>query len=183
MSKTLSTVRLIDLLPQNLKTTEIIALSEALAEGVSIVLESIDKLKIDVDNASDEILDILAYSMHVDFYNSSMNVELKRNLIKNSFNIHLKKGTPSAVEDLISMLFGSGIVEEWWEYGGEPHHFRILTTNEDVNNSLVKDFVKALDTVKRKSSWLDTVILQIQADIEVYYSATVQTVSFQTINS
>ncbi|MFQ9474035.1 MAG: phage tail protein [Oscillospiraceae bacterium] len=33
-------------------------------------------------------------------------------------------GTPAAVNRIIETIFETGYIEEWYEYDGEPHHFR-----------------------------------------------------------
>ncbi|MEK3976047.1 phage tail protein I [Psychrobacillus sp. FSL K6-1267] len=114
----------------------------------------------DIDHLPEGILDFLAYDQHIDFYEVTLPIEQKRELLKNSIPWHRKKGTPSAVEGLISTLFDQGRVEEWFEYGGDPYYFRIITTNKTVTNEKATEFIKALDSVKNKRSWLEAVILE-----------------------
>jgi len=49
----------------------------------------------------------------------------QRNLIKNSIALHRTKGTPWAIKQVLVTLGMNGIVSEWFEYDGEPYHFRI----------------------------------------------------------
>ena len=41
-------------------------------------------------------------------------------------------GTRRAVERVVTAYFGSGQVQHWYEYGGRPHFFKILTNNPQV---------------------------------------------------
>lgn len=114
----------------------------------------------DINKLPEGILDFLAYDQHIDFYDVTLPIEQKRELIKQSIPWHRKKGTPSAVEGLISTLFDRGRVEEWFDYGGEPYHFRIITTNRSITNERATEFIRALDSVKNKRSWLEAVIIE-----------------------
>ena len=41
---------------------------------------------------SEELIDILAYDMHVDWYDYSYPVDMKREIVKNSVKVHKKNG-------------------------------------------------------------------------------------------
>ncbi len=43
--------------------------------------------------------------------------------------VHTFRGTPYAVEQVIQTYFGDGEVSEWFEYGGQPGMFKVVTTN------------------------------------------------------
>lgn len=152
-----------NLIPHSLQQDPfVIALSNAVEKELK---EAYNEARVlfnlsDYDNLPEGILDYLAYDQHIDFYEVTLPIEQKRGLLKNSIPWHRKKGTPSAVEGLISTLFDQGRVEEWFEYGGEPYYFRIVTTNKSVTNEKAAEFIRALDSVKNKRSWLETVILE-----------------------
>lgn len=134
-----------------------------------------------VDELDNTALDELACEMHVDFYDANASLEQKRDLIKKSLIIHETKGTPYAVETLISALFGEGYVEEWFEYGGDPYTFRVLTNNAAVTNEKAQEFIKALNSVKNARSWLDSVIITLNEDLPLYFAGIVHTGDFITI--
>lgn len=85
-----------------------------------------------IDELSEEILDVLAYDLHVDWYDYSYDIETKRATIKNSVEIHRKMGTKYAVEKATSNVYPGAKVEEWFEYGGQPYTFRV---HLDINES------------------------------------------------
>lgn len=128
-----------------------------------------------INELDDKVLDELAWQMHVDFYDANADIEQKRELIKKSLIIHRTKGTPYAVETLISALFGDGYVEEWFEYGGDPYTFRVITNNVAVTNDKAQEFIKALNSVKNARSWLDKVVLLLAEDLNLYYGFAVHT--------
>lgn len=123
------------------------------------------------DNA---LTDELAWQNHVDFYNAALPVEQKRALVRGAYSFHRKKGTNAAVEDLIKILFGDGRVEDWYEYGGQPGHFRVLTSNESVTTGRALEFIRALNSVKRLSAHLDVVIIETSEEMQVIYGLGLQ---------
>lgn len=81
-----------------------------------------------IDELDSDVIDSLAWQYNVDFYEPvGMKISTKRKLVRESIAWHRMKGTPAAVEKLLSSSFGqSAKVTEWHEYGGEPYHFKVL---------------------------------------------------------
>lgn len=130
------------------------------------------------DNA---LTDELAWQNNVGFYNVNLPIEQKRALVRGAYLFHRKKGTNAAVEDLIKILFGEGRVEDWYEYGGEPGHFRVLTPNQSVTTDRAVEFIRALDSVKRLSAHLDAVIVESSEEMKVIFGFAMQTGDIITI--
>lgn len=100
------------------------------------------------------IVDELAWQFHCDYYDQTADIETKKNLVKQSIKIHRTKGTPQAVIDLLKTAFPSDtILLEWFEYGGKPHHFKIITSNFDGYDE--EKFMRALNSVKNARSYLE----------------------------
>jgi phage tail P2-like protein len=79
-----------------------------------------------IDELSGPILDELAWGMHVDAYDALAADTEKRSMIKNSIEVHYFKGMPFAVEKIVESVFGdAGKIEEWFQYSGQPYHFRM----------------------------------------------------------
>ena len=88
-----------------------------------------------IDVAGDDVLDMLAAELDTQYYDVLLDVEAKRKLVKNTLIWYGKAGTPAAVEELITSVFGEGRVEEWFDYGGEPFYFKVYTNatfTEDI---------------------------------------------------
>ena len=169
MSKTLSDFRLSELLPPNLSALdESKAISSTEFAGRKLILDNIPKAYIDIDTAPDWVLALLAWERHVDFYDAELPVEVRRTLIRNAFKWHLYKGTPEAIEDLIAAVFGVGKVREWFEYGGEPHHFRIESSPEVRSKENLFYFLRVLSSIKRFSSWLDEIRMIEKDEVSLY---------------
>jgi phage tail P2-like protein len=100
------------------------------------------------------LVDELAWQFHCDWYDKSAPIETKVALVKQSIKMHQTKGTPQAVIDLLNTAFPSDtILLEWFDYDGEPFHFKIMTSS--LENELA--FRKALSTVKNARSVLDSI--------------------------
>lgn len=156
-------------------------LSKELPEKIKI-LTRWDKL----DQLTDAELDELANELSIDWYYSNADRETKISLIKNSDIVHSKLGTDYAVNQTIEDYFGSGHVVPWYEYDGQPYHFRIETDQIQrvADNYLL--FLDILQKVKRASTVLDATVLTLQAETPVYmgvcyHELTVETVNFQNI--
>ena len=148
-----------------------------LALGKSIALELQENIRLArlsiifprIDELNDTLLDILAYDLHIDWYDCDSPIDLKRAIIKQSVKVHKRMGTKPAVESVIRAYFGSGEVKEWHEYGGKPHHFRILSSNPGLTNERYNDFFRILSSVKRLSSWLDTIQIVLTGEMSLYF--------------
>jgi len=108
-----------------------------------------------IDVLEDQILDELAWQMHVDFYDTDLTVDKKRLLIKNSLKWHKTKGTPAAVNEVINTVFNTGEVKEWFEYGGDPYTFRVVIENEIIEIPKIYELSNAINSVKNMRSHLE----------------------------
>lgn len=114
-----------------------------------------------VDHLSESELDELAWELNIQWYDIGANLEVKRSLIKNSDKVFQRLGTKWAVENIINTYFGEGHVEEWFEYDGEPGHFRVLSPNPSLNDERLAEFLNLLNKVKRASAKLDGVLITL----------------------
>jgi len=128
MSKTLTDISFADLLPSSISEDESVrAAAQAIDGELKQINQAIDALYIYSRWAELEepLLTHLAWQFKVDFWDDGLSLEKKRLLVRNSVVRHRQKGTPLAIEEAISDVLGGGVVEEWWEYGGAPYHFRV----------------------------------------------------------
>lgn len=113
------------------------------------------------------LVDELAWQFHVDYYDKSADIQTKKNLVKQSIRIHRTKGTPQAVLDLLSTAFPADtILLEWFDYGGEPYHFKIITSGFDGYDK--EKFLQALNSVKNARSYLDNEQIDIYKTVIHY---------------
>lgn len=174
----LKDVHLLDLLPQSIKhDANIIAAADALNQQLQAITNNIPKLAIlsNINNLSSEWLDALAWQWSAPFYSQLLPIEQKRELVSKALAWHKRRGTPSAVEELISTVFGSGEVKEWFEYGGQPGYFKVLTSDPSATADKANEFLAAINSVKNTRSWLESIEITNEGDTTIYYGFAVHT--------
>lgn len=73
-----------------------------------------------------ELLPWLAWAMSVDVWNNEWTETVRRNVIRESVQVHKQKGTIGALRRALSaFLYAELRIEEWFEYGGAPYTFRV----------------------------------------------------------
>ena len=154
--------RFTQILPQNLSSqTRTQALAYAVGRQVDKLLAMADRMVIwaDLDRVPEQLLDYLAAELRTPAYSADYPVETKRTLVRQSLLFYAAMGTPAAVDQLIRAIFSTGQMEEWFEYGGEPHHFRatIGAAGVTIGPAELDAFRRVLSSVKRLSSWLDSI--------------------------
>lgn len=110
-----------------------------------------------IDELSSELVDALAIHFHVDFYDHNLSLDKRRALVKNSIHWHMKKGTKAAVQELVQTVFESGIVSEWFEYGGNPYCFKVTTVDTMPSDEEINRLIQAINSVKNTRSHLDEI--------------------------
>ncbi|UHA74453.1 phage tail protein I [Paenibacillus sp. 481] len=166
-------VSLLDLLPSNVaKDPNIKAAAIAIDRELDELIEEIRQLPrfSRMDELTDEEVDDLAWEFHVDFYDPTLPLQQRRELVKNAIPWHRRKATPSAIEELVTSLFGEGKVEEWFEYGGQPYHYRVITNNPDVTTSKAQEFIKAVESVTRLSARLEKIVISQTENMNLYFA-------------
>lgn len=93
-----------------------------------------------IDELPEGELDRLAEELHITWYLKSEPIDVKRNLVKNSDQVYQKLGTKWAVENVIHTYFGDGYIQEWFQYEGEPGHFRIFSANPSITDERLMQF-------------------------------------------
>lgn len=108
-----------------------------------------------IDFLPEDFLDALAWELDIEWYDKSADIDVKRSLIKSSDKVHAHNGTKAAVLKVVEDYYGGGIIEEWFEYGGDPGHFKISVTSEDMHITVPEEFIALVNKIKRKSAILD----------------------------
>ena len=126
--------------PALTRDKSIMALAAADAEALAARLEEIDRVRIisNIDGLDEAVLDILARDFKVDWYDPDYSLEEKRRTVKSSWRVHKTLGTKAAVERAISAIYPETTVEEWFEYGGEPYHFRLRINLANDSGDITK---------------------------------------------
>jgi len=143
------------LLPAFMRDDEaVIALSKAMNQLLGEPGKRLSTIRTwdKIDELSEAECDELAWELDIDWYDSSMTLEEKQNTIKDAQKIKSKRGTKWAVERLISVYFGEGYVLEWYETGGSPYTFIVLTTNNQILTENFNKFMEAANAAKNERS-------------------------------
>lgn len=176
--------QLIQILPEFLKNDAYIkALGYALDKQVRKLLDKCKMIEIwsNLNDADEKILDYLATELRTQYYSSNLDVETKRKLVANTFMWYKKAGTKTAVEELVSILFGEGEVKEWHEYGGSPHHFKIITSNPNITDDTIDKMNNVIGQIKRKTARLDSVEINLSATMEMFQGFALHTGTYITL--
>ncbi len=122
--------QLTDIMPGNItKKPEVKALSYALQQACRLLYRYSRRLYIytNLDEQPEEVIDLLASELRTQYYRSTLDLDTKRRLVKNTLIWYMSAGTPEAVEELVAAVFGEGEVKEWYEYDDKPFYFKIKT--------------------------------------------------------
>ncbi|MCT4575079.1 MAG: phage tail protein I [Alphaproteobacteria bacterium] len=99
--------------------------------------EILSKYLLNPNECPEYLLPWLAWTLSVDVWNDKWAVEIRRKVIKESLSIHRSKGTIGALKQALKTFGFSDVkIEEWFNYGGEPYHFRafleVMTAGFDL---------------------------------------------------
>lgn len=165
----LTAENLLRALPDVLKNDEsMAALAASIAQVLAARPEEIQRLAIypRIDELPEDLLDILAYDFKVDWWDADYSLEEKRRTLKDSWRVHRMLGTKAAVELAISAIFPEVRVSEWFEYDGDPYHFRLFidATDEDTSSERYRRVLERVNFYKNLRSHLDEIIYIIRAE-------------------
>lgn len=167
--KKLSAVSLLDILPESiLLDPKLKASAQALDSQLQAVTNSIrEVLHIPrLDELSGNILDYLAEQFHLDFYEPLYLSEAeKRNLIRESIAWHRIKGTPAAVEKIAHDAFADAEILEWFDYDGQPYHFKVRSHGFKQTPDGWATYIRMLNSAKNVRSWCDGYELVLDEDV------------------
>ena len=157
---------LLDLLPSAMKKdTDMACLSYAIRQVTLELLGMLTRTQTQcfVDGLPENILDVMAVETNAMYYDQSLPIEAKRELIRASYSAwYARAGTPAAVEELVRAVFGEGRVVEWFDFTeGEktPGLFDIVT-NAPLTEDIIEYFNNMIHRVKNERSHLRRVLVE-----------------------
>lgn len=144
-------------------------LAESISDSIAQLMTDTDKAAIftRIDDLDEPLLDILAADLKVDWYDYEGTIEEKRKTIRECIDVHRYKGTKYAVETALKGVYENVMVSEWFEYGGEPYHFKVTiydSTNDVEKRSRILDKIKCYKNLR---SVLDDVVFMIGSSAEM----------------
>jgi len=168
----LENLRLEDIAPDSIKIPDVLAFFNAINPELQQITKAISEALImtRIDELPEEIVDLLAWQLHVDFYEPlGLDLDRKRALVKNSLIWHRYKGTKYALESMIRTLFFENFyIEEWFEYDGEPYFFRLVSWDSLREKEQYNDLIRAIYELKNERSWLEGITFHREAEGTIY---------------
>jgi phage tail P2-like protein len=184
--KELQDLDLADISPQSLLADPMV---KAILDGITVELKSytqdLAQLLI-IPNIKTLNVDVLEHVMamfKVDFDDDSLPIAQRRKMLLQSLQWHAIKGTPAAVENLITQVFGKAVVQEWWQYGGSPYHFRILTSDTIVDPIEIAKINRFVGIAKNARSQFDGIFRAASAKAQEYEGVAIFRFRSQTIRA
>lgn len=133
------------------------AIAKAIEAGLRLmnrILSDGVKCITDFDEMPEWRLDELAWEYNIP-YDYSADVEIKREWARNALSLSKLYGTPEGIERYMEAYFNGATVEEFWEYDGDPYHFRVRFPGGWTPEK-VAWATKAINDVKNVRSILDS---------------------------
>lgn len=167
----LSTMDLIKLLPEWMREDAAIrGLARGTEQSLIPLAERLHALSQwqSIGGMTEAELDEMAWELNIPWYDSTAGIDTKRAVIRNSDKMHARLGTKWSVEQILKDYLRTGYVQEWFEYGGLPQHFKLFSDNPEVTNDRWDYIVSLLGYIKRKSAYLDTVMIGLTGNTPAY---------------
>lgn len=167
---------LIDIWPE--KDPEIQALSYALQQQFKKLKAYADKTQCysDVDDLDEEILDYFAVEMRSMYYEQDLEIERKREIVKNTLKWYTYAGVPATVAEMVGVVFGSGKIVEWFDYDEPP--FTPGTFDIITSARLTPDIIDQLNAMIQKAKNVRSHIRKVT--IVRYVHSAMHLAAFQT---
>lgn len=124
------------------------AMNDVIAQGVACVNN--------VDTMPEWRLDELAWEFNIPF-DFTADIAVKRKWIAEAVTTYSTYGTPAVIKNYLESMFDSARVEEWWEYGGDPHHFKVYVTGEPTASNMAWA-TEVIEKTKNCRSYLDELV-------------------------
>ena len=175
MSKALSDISFAELLPDSIAQDETMQAAAQMLDGeLSAIEDEISNALIwsRIDELQEPLLSYLAWQLHVEYWRPEMILAEKREMIKKAFILHSTKGTPGGIENAMAAAVqgvGGAYVEEWFEYAGDPFHFKVVVDiiGELVGDDLEEELLRIVNVYKNLRSQLDGFEYNLSASGEV----------------
>ena len=137
--------------------------SYALKVGTQLVLEHADIIRTNamIDIMPEPVIDILALQFRAQYYDQTLPLQTKREIVKRALRWHYHAGTPSTVSELINVVFGGGDIVEWPDFDEPPYTpgtFDIVTKAQ-LTPDMVDRFMRILQDVKGAGDHLRRVLV------------------------
>ena len=180
--KLINEIILQDVMPSNLlKDSNTNAIAESLNSELGQVSQVTREALIlpRLDELDEQIVDMLAWQYHVDFYELADDIDMKRRMVRESLLWHMKKGTKYAIIKALDMLGIEAEYKNWYEFEPvhEPYTFEIYAHVRDDYyrhhnyEEMVQNIYRAVNKSKAARSLMSRLETEIerQEEMQLYY--------------
>ena len=144
------------------------ALAKAIEAGLKYCLarcqEGIDCI-IDVEKMPEWRLDELAREYNIP-YDYAVDAAVKREWIGSAYALSRLYGTSDGIDRFMRAYYNGAIVEENWDYGGEPFHFRLVFPGGWTPERIAWAN-RTVPYVKNVRSVLDGYVFSVEMDVPI----------------
>ena len=131
--------------------------AQAWAQALAIALGTVHKKTMDyadrsqiytaLDDVPEKVLDALAVSWKIDWYDTAYSTEQKRRIVKSALTVRRLMGTVEAVKLQVGAIYPGTTLEEWFQYDGTPGCFRLNVnlTDESIIPPVVMQSPAAIE--------------------------------------
>ncbi len=134
---------------------------------------SADQILNDPDNMPEWRLDEMAWEWNMTWYDFSMPLDIKREMVKRAEAISRGIGTPGLLKYMLEAVFETVNILEWPDYDGDPYHFRV-----EIGGNRAGDMEawaqKAVEIFKPLSRVFDGFIVQATNTATVFTAAVLE---------
>ncbi len=134
----------------------------------------------DFQNLDEAVLDELAYQWRTEGYEQTLPKTTKAKLVETSYVVRKTKGTRYAVAKTVKDIHGDFELLEWYQYDGEPYHFKIIGETAPPGEKL-EEIYKAIGITKNERSYLEGIIVSNHWEGNNYHGITTHLSLFEEI--
>lgn len=78
-------------------------------------------------------------------------------LVKEPMKINFLRGTKTNLLKALKDLYENAFIYEWYEYGGEPYHFKVILEVKGVTKKELENFNEVINEYKNVRSFCDKI--------------------------
>lgn len=172
----INTGELKDLWPDE-TSPEFLSISYAIKLRLADIILKASKVGIayNIDGLDEGVLDYLALELKAPYYEQSLPIEKKRELVKSALIWRSKAGTSGAVQEAIKTIFGYGELEEWYQNGGDMDTFEVVLNSSQAESEDIEKITNILEWIKNVRShyagltFQDKKALKLKTDDDTAY--------------
>ena len=160
-------------LPPNMQNVEMYALGKAFDRQIKKLMLFCQKLSFwaDLEKLPPKYYDYAAATLRALYYRSEYTDSVKLQILRQALQIYKFAGTEKAVELLANTVFADAKFVPWYEYDGEPYHFKMVlpTVLTEEAFLFIADLIWKVKAARSIFDGIEAV--DYQFDVEAYAGA------------